>query len=242
MSQILFISDLHLSKERPATVALFLRFLEEIASGAERLYILGDLFDVWLGDDDESSPIPDIQFALARLTASGTRVLLMHGNRDFLIGERFCEITGCELIPDPTLLELNGKPALLVHGDLLCTDDVNYQQARKMLRNEQIIADFLAKSLQERALFAGEIRKQSGETTSLLAEDIMDVNRDEVEEQMRRHGVELLIHGHTHRAATHELELDGRAAKRVVLADWHEEQGHYLRVDDQGLTECRFPQ
>ncbi len=241
MSQILFVSDLHLSKERPATVALFLRFLEEIATGAERLYILGDLFDVWLGDDDETPPIPDVQFALARLTASGTRVFLMHGNRDFLIGERFCGITGCQLIPDPTIIDLNGAPALLMHGDLLCTDDQNYQQARKMLRNEQIIADFLAKSLEERALFAGEIRKQSGETTSLLPEAIMDVNQDEVKEQMRMHGVSLLIHGHTHRAATHELELDGRTAQRIVLAEWHEEQGHYLRVDEQGLANGRFP-
>ncbi len=241
MSQILFVSDLHLSKERPATVALFLRFLEEIATGADRFYILGDLFDVWLGDDDETPPIPDVQFALARLTASGTRVFLMHGNRDFLIGERFCGITGCQLIPDPTIIDLNGAPALLMHGDLLCTDDQNYQQARKMLRNEQIIADFLAKSLQERALFAGEIRKQSGETTSLLPEAIMDVNQDEVKEQMRKHGVSLLIHGHTHRAATHELELDGKTVQRIVLAEWHEEQGHYLRVDEQGLANGRFP-
>ena len=242
MSRILFISDLHLSQERPATVALFLRFLEEVATGAEQLYILGDLFDVWLGDDDETPPIPDIQFALARLTASGTQVFLMHGNRDFLIGERFCSITGCQLIPDPTIIDLNGEPALLMHGDLLCTDDQNYQQARKMLRNEQIIADFLAKSLEERALFAGQIRKQSGETISLLPEDIMDVNGDEVMEQMRQHGVRLLIHGHTHRAASHELELDGEAAKRIVLAEWHEASGQYLRMDERGVENCPFPQ
>ncbi len=242
MSQILFISDLHLSKERPATVALFLRFLEEIATGAERLYILGDLFDVWLGDDDETPPIPDVQFALARLTASGTRVFLMHGNRDFLIGERFCNITGCQLIPDPKVIDLNGAPALLMHGDLLCTDDQNYQQARKMLRNEQIIADFLAKSLQERALFAGEIRKQSGETTSLLPEEIMDVNGDEVLEQMRQHGVRLLIHGHTHRPAVHELELDKEKARRIVLSEWHEEYGYYLRAGNKGEESVRFPE
>jgi UDP-2,3-diacylglucosamine hydrolase len=240
-SDILFISDLHLSAQRPATVSLFLKFLEQVAGNAARLYILGDLFDVWLGDDDRTEPIPQIQTALANLTARSTRLFLMHGNRDFLMGEQFCRDTGCELLPDPTLIDLGGTPTLLMHGDLLCSDDLAYQQARGQLRDPAFISEFLSKPLPERAGLAAEYRKQSGEATSLLPEQIMDVNMQTVAATMRRHKVRQLIHGHTHRPATHEFTLDGDPARRMVLAEWHEQRGQYLRADSSGIESCGFP-
>ena len=242
MTETLFISDLHLSRERPATVALALRFFAQVASQAERLYILGDLFDVWLGDDDTTPPIPEITAALAQLKEQGTQVFLMHGNRDFLLGDTFCRAAGCTLLPDPSVIELEGARALLMHGDLLCTDDLGYQQTRRLLRNEKTIADFLARPLAERAVMAGEIRRRSGETTSLLAEEIMDVNEEEVRKQLSRHRAQLLIHGHTHRPAVHMLELDGKPARRIVLAEWKEEGGgNYLRIGPDGPEQIVYP-
>jgi UDP-2,3-diacylglucosamine hydrolase len=240
MADTLFISDLHLSAQRPATVDLFLRFLKQVAGGADRLYILGDLFDVWLGDDDHTAPIPQIRDAMAKLAARGIPVFLMHGNRDFLIGEDFCRESGCSLLPDPTVIDLAGTATLLTHGDLLCTDDLAYQEARRLLRNEAFISDFLSKPLAERSALAAEYRRQSGETTSLLAEEIMDVNADAVADAMRQQGVRQLIHGHTHRPASHEFTLDGEPARRVVLAEWFEEFGTYLRVNNQGMESRRF--
>ncbi len=240
MSDSLFISDLHLSVERPATVALLLRFLTEIAAGADRLYILGDLFDVWLGDDDRSPPIPEVTAAMANLTAGGTRLYLMHGNRDFLIGKQFCLRTGCELLPDPTVIELAGENILLMHGDLLCTNDHTYQQARNEMRSEEFSQEFLAKPLDERALFATEARRKSDATTATLSEEIMDVDQGAVIERMLEHGVRILIHGHTHHLETHEFLLEGELAARYVLGDWHEDRGSYLCANEQGLHTNQF--
>jgi UDP-2,3-diacylglucosamine hydrolase len=241
MADTLFISDLHLSAQRPATVTLFLTFLEQVASGAEALYILGDLFDVWLGDDDRTAPIPQIQAALANLVAQGTPLFLMHGNRDYLIGEDFCRDTGCILLPDPTVIDVAGRATLLTHGDLLCSDDLAYQEARRYLRSEAFISGFLSKPLAERSALAAEYRRQSGEVTALLPEEIMDVNADAVADSMRQHDVRQLIHGHTHRPADHEFTLDGEPARRMVLAEWHEDRGAYLRADNGGIESRPFP-
>ncbi|OOZ35828.1 UDP-2,3-diacylglucosamine diphosphatase [Solemya velesiana gill symbiont] len=236
MTDTLLISDLHLSGERPDTVNLFLRFLEEQAIGSTGLYILGDLFDAWIGDDDRTPPIPKILDALKWVTGSGTETYLMHGNRDFLISQAFTEATGCALLNDPTVVTLAGAPTLLMHGDLLCTDDLEYQQARKFLRSPAFIDDMMSKSLEERAAVAAEYRKRSKEVVSRNAAEIMDVNQQTVAEYMREHGVTTLIHGHTHRPGIHDFQLDGKPARRYVLDQWHHDQGSYLKATDQAIS------
>ncbi len=240
MADTLFISDLHLSAERPATVALLLRFLTEVAAEADRLYILGDLFDVWLGDDDCSQPIPEVTAALANLSAGGTKLYLMHGNRDFLIGEQFCRAAGCELLPDPTIIDLAGEATLLMHGDLLCTHDSTYQQTRTMLRSDEFIQEFLAKPLSERALFASDARHKSDAATAMLEDTVMDVDSATVAEQMLKYQTRVLIHGHTHRPALHEFMLNREPATRIVLDEWHEDGGSYLCANEQGLQTHKF--
>jgi UDP-2,3-diacylglucosamine hydrolase len=228
MAESLFISDLHLAPERPATVELFLEFLRGRAPEAERLFILGDLFDAWVGDDDDTPPYPLIRSALKELTTSGTRCRLMHGNRDFLLGRRFACDTGCVLLADPTRLEIAGAPTLLMHGDLLCTDDVPYQRFRRRIRNPIVIRLFLWRSLARRRAIAADYRTKSGTATAGKAEEIMDVSQLTVADFMRRHRVSRLIHGHTHRPADHGFELDGAPVVRSVLAEWHEEHGEVL--------------
>ncbi|MES9845927.1 MAG: UDP-2,3-diacylglucosamine diphosphatase [Candidatus Sedimenticola sp. PURPLELP] len=240
MTDILLISDLHLSGERPDTVALFLRFLEERAAGSARLYILGDLFDAWIGDDDTAPPIPDILTALGRLSDSGTSVYIMHGNRDFLIGTGFTEATGSTLLDDPVVVSLAGEDTLLMHGDLLCTDDLEYQQARKFLRSPAFIDDMMSKSLEERAAVAAEYRRRSQEVVSRNAAQIMDVNQQTVMEYMRDHDVSRLIHGHTHRPGIHDFQLDDQSARRYVLDQWHDDRGSYLRVTEEEITAETF--
>jgi UDP-2,3-diacylglucosamine hydrolase len=235
MGESLFIADLHLAPERPATIGLFLGFLEGRARQAERLFILGDLFDAWIGDDDDAPPYPEVRSALHALTASGVPCGLMHGNRDFLIGRRFSRDTGCTLLRDPHVTELAGTPTLLMHGDLLCTDDVPYQRFRRRVRNPLVQRLFLWKSLKRRRAVAAEYRRRSGAATALKAEVIMDVNQAEVERRMRRFGVRRLIHGHTHRPADHTFSLDGHPASRLVLADWHEDRGEVLVVCADGV-------
>lgn len=230
MTDSLLISDLHLSQQRPGTVDLFLRFLREQAGDAGALYILGDLFDAWIGDDNALPPAPEVIQALRRLADSGCSVFVMHGNRDFLLGSEFTQATGSQLLPDPWVAELGGQSTLLTHGDLLCSDDLEYQQARQMLRSPAFIQDFLSRPIEERVQLAAEYRRRSGEVVSLKSADIMDVNQHTVEHYMREHGVSRLIHGHTHRPALHEFELDGKPAQRYVLEDWHEQSGSYLRI------------
>jgi UDP-2,3-diacylglucosamine hydrolase len=234
MPETLFISDLHLAPERPATVGLFLGFLRTRARRADALYILGDLFDAWIGDDDDEPPYPEIRAALRELTASGTRCALMHGNRDFLIGRAFARDTGCTLLKDPTPLDLDGARALLMHGDLLCTDDVPYQKFRKRIRNPLVIRLFLWKSLARRRAIAADYRRKSGAAISMKAEDIMDVSQGTVESYLRRYGATRLIHGHTHRPADHRFVLDGQPATRHVLAEWHEDRGEVLVISEAG--------
>jgi len=230
MADTLLVSDLHLSPQRPLGIRLFLNFLQQQAATAQRLFILGDLFDAWIGDDNQAAPIPQIIAALRTLSDSGTELLLMHGNRDFLIGDQFATMCGCTLLADPTVVNLAGTPTLLMHGDLLCTDDTEYQKARHLLRNPAFIADLLSKPIKERIALAAEYRKRSGEATSLKADGIMDVNQGTVEHYLREQGVRQLIHGHTHRPATHRFQLDGTDACRWVLPEWHEDRGGLLRV------------
>ncbi len=229
---ILFISDLHLDPSRPALTELFLRFLHEQRDQAEALYILGDLFEAWIGDDAVGPDEP----VIAALQAFSAQVptYFMHGNRDFLIGERFAELTGIALLADPTVIDLHGVPTLLMHGDSLCTDDVQYQQFRQMVRNPEWQAFFLAKTIPERLEMARMARSESGARNQQLDDYLMDVNQQTVEAEMQRHGITRLIHGHTHRPAIHHFELDGRTHTRVVLGDWYD-QGSVLRVTADGM-------
>jgi len=164
----------------------------------------------------------------------------MHGNRDFLLGDRFCADSGCELLPDPSLIDLQGIPTLLMHGDSLCTDDLDYQAFRRQVRDPAFIANFLSQSIPQRIAMVSEFRAKSGEATSMKAEDIMDVNPQAVAEYMRQQGARCLIHGHTHRPALHHFELDGRTLRRYVLGEWHADSARILSVDRDGWREETF--
>lgn len=228
----LFISDLHLSTERPQISALFLDFLRQQALNAEALYILGDLFEYWIGDDVIAQPeYAPIVSALRTFTQAGVPLYLMHGNRDFLLGEEFCRATGATLLPDPTLIDLYGQETLLMHGDLLCTDDVEYQAVRTRIRDPRFIQGFLSKPAAERDAVVRDYRAQSKAVTEQKSPQIMDVNTHTVVETMQRHRVQRLIHGHTHRPATHRHVC----GTRIVLGDWYE-QGSVLRCDRDGCT------
>ncbi len=218
--ETLFISDLHLSAAGPERVKRFLAFISQRAPQAERLYILGDLFDAYIGDDNDVWPFGAIKQALWQLHQAGTAVFVQAGNRDFLLGERFSRMTGAVLLGDYALIDLYGKPALLTHGDLLCTDDVQYQAARVRVRSPAWQAQALAKPLWLRRLYARWYRFKSGLDKGGKTLDIMDVNAEAVLAVMRRYGVTRLIHGHTHRPAVHTFSLDGQPAERHVLPEW----------------------
>ena len=219
----LFISDLHLDETRPQIVDLFVRFLADEARKADALYILGDLLESWIGDDDDAPLATRIAHALRSLRDGGAPIYFMHGNRDFLLGAEYAKRAGIELLADPTIVELDGERTLLMHGDTLCTDDVEYQKFRGLVRNLAWQQQFLAKPLIERRAFAAQARGESRKQTAMKAAEIMDVNQGAVESVMRTHGVRRLIHGHTHRPATHRFDLDGQAAERIVLGDWYEQ-------------------
>ena len=237
---VLFISDLHLTEERPEANERFIAFLEEKARNAEALYILGDFFEYWIGDDDLAEPFNAvIAGLLADLTRRGVQVNLMHGNRDFLIGERFCAATGARLLDDPAIHEIGGVKTLLVHGDTLCTDDVEYQAWRRKAREPAFQAAFLEKSLTERRQAIVQMREKSKEVVQGKSAEIMDVNDGAVREALRRHGVRRLIHGHTHRPGRHALEVDGERRERWVLPDWYG-RGGYVEVDRRGPRLVRF--
>lgn len=233
MATTLFISDLHLDPERPAITRLFLEFLEGEATGARELYILGDLFEAWVGDDDDSALPGEVSAGLSALAAQGIPVYLMRGNRDFLLGDEFAGRCGAELVADPAVIDLHGEPTLLMHGDTLCTDDVDYQRWREQAHSAKWQRAFLAKSLDERRAFAAEARRRSREHQAGAPEAIMDVNQDAVVKALEEHGVRRLIHGHTHRPAVHTMSLEGEPAERIVLGDWYE-QGSVLRCDQDG--------
>jgi UDP-2,3-diacylglucosamine hydrolase len=230
----LFVSDLHLDSARPDITALFLRFLREEASAAETLYILGDLFEAWVGDDQPDEPAASVRAALRRLVDGGTDVWVMRGNRDFLFGPQFAEQCGARLLPDPAVVMLHGEPTLLMHGDLLCTEDASYQAFRTMVRNPAWQEQFLAQPLDARQEFAAKARAASAQHQKAAMESIMDVTPAAVEATMARHGVTRLIHGHTHRPAIHSLTVNQHRAQRIVLGDWYT-QGSVLRADADGF-------
>ena len=236
----LFVSDLHLTEERPEANERFISFVEGKARDAEALYILGDFFEYWVGDDDLGDPFNAvIAGLLANLTRSGVRLYFLHGNRDFLIGERFCAATGARALPDPSVHEVEGVKTLLVHGDTLCTDDLEYQAWRRRARDPAFQAEFLAKPLAERRQAVLEMRAKSRLVVQGKTPQIMDVNEDAVREAMRSHGVRRLMHGHTHRPGRHVLEVDGERCERWVLPDWYG-RGGYIEVNRRGPRLMRF--
>jgi len=228
-----FISDLHLEDDRPEIGRQFVTFLEGEARTAEALYILGDLFEYWVGDDDPNPHYARMKQAMRDFADTGVPLFFMHGNRDFLVGEQFAAETGSILLRDPEPVELYGTRVLLSHGDALCTDDTHYQQMRQMTRDPEWQAMMLAKPLGERVAIAEQARQQSQDYNAAIDEEIMDVNGEAVVDTIREHDVEVLLHGHTHRPAVHEIDLEDRTAQRIVLGDWYE-HGSVVRWDDDG--------
>ena len=227
---VLFIADLHLDPARPEAMRAFLEFTGSTARQAAALFILGDLFEAWIGDDAHPADEP-ISPALKALADSGTAVFLMHGNRDFLLGEAFCQAAGATRLEEPASIHLDGEPVLLEHGDALCIDDAAYQAFRAQVRNPAWQTAFLALPVEERLRQAQAARTRSGEAMADKTAEIMDVNADAVTERLRDWQVRRLIHGHTHRPAIHEFRVDEQPATRIVLGDWFE-QGSVLRVEN----------
>jgi UDP-2,3-diacylglucosamine hydrolase len=229
MSQeILFISDLHIALEKPEITQRFLVFLKNHAPKAEAVYILGDLFDAWVGDDDPTPPNKKIRQQLRQLTDSGTPVFLQPGNRDFLLGPKFCQDTGVSLLDDYVVIDLYGTPTLLTHGDLLCTDDLPYQAFRVKSRTPEWRHTVLSKPLLLRLLMARWYRLRSYFHKRKKSMEIMDVNQDTVVKVMREHACLRLIHGHTHRPAIHNFDVNGQPAQRYVLAAWDNDAAKVL--------------
>lgn len=235
-----FIADLHLAQNRPDMTACFLRFLKDEATQAQRLYILGDLFEAWIGDDDDSAYLITIAKALSTLSALGTTIYYIHGNRDFLLGQRFAEKSAMNLLPEVDLIDLYGKSVVIMHGDTLCTRDVGYQKFRKKSRTWwwQTIVKSLPLFLRKK--MAADYRKKSAAATAMKPQDIMDVTPDEVIKCLEIYHSQLLIHGHTHRPAVHELEANNQQAKRIVLGDWYE-QGAWLKVTPTSVQLMNTP-
>lgn len=231
----LFISDLHLHETRPQITRAFFHFLATQAMGAEQLFILGDFFDAWIGDDDDAPLNTEVASALKKLSDSGTQIFLMHGNRDFLLGEKFAAQAGAQILAEYTTIDLYGQPTLLLHGDSLCTDDSEYIAFRQQVRSPQWQQHILAQPLIARRLLAAQLREKSQAMNSLKAEDIMDVNHTEVIQAMQNAGVKRLIHGHTHRPAHHRFAIAGETAERIVLGDWHDKA--WAIVADEQKTE-----
>jgi len=229
----LFISDLHLEAQRPDITRAFLHCLDTRARNADALYILGDFFEVWLGDDNPDPLADQVSAALLALSRQGTAIYLMQGNRDFLIGKSFCRRSGCTLLKDPTLIEINDERVLLMHGDSLCIDDLGYMRMRRWLRNPLSLFILHHLPLKTRHRIGRKLRNESRERTRYKAADITDVNEGEVLRVMHSQRVTTLIHGHTHRPAVHPLEIEGKPAQRIVLGDW-DNSGWALEVDEDG--------
>jgi UDP-2,3-diacylglucosamine hydrolase len=233
----LFVSDVHLDASAPAAIEQFLSFLDTYGANAEALYILGDLFEVWIGDDEADADKKVVAEALRALTTRGVACFVLHGNRDFLLGRGFCDETGCRLLPDPVVAEFDGERVLLTHGDALCVDDHSYQELRSVVRTAPWQRRFLALPLSDRELLANQARAGSRQHTSRTIPKIMDVNPDAVAQAFRVAEVSRMIHGHTHRPGIHDTVIDGTQAQRIVLGAWYE-QGSYL-VYERGNYELR---
>lgn len=239
-SRILLISDLHLEQGRPDITAALFGFLERNAASCGALYILGDLFEVWIGDDDATELSSAVANALRRFHEAGADIFILHGNRDFLLGASYAASCGATLIDDSTVIDTPVGPALVLHGDDLCSDDVEYIKFRNTVRQKSWQQDFLSKTLAERREFADQARQQSQRATSTKENAIMDVNADSVEQRLRETEQRLMIHGHTHRPQVHDLELGEDKAQRIVLGDW-DSHGWFAEIDAQGLRLEKFP-
>ncbi len=238
MRRTLFISDLHLDDTRRYVTEAFVEFLQQEAINCDALYILGDLFEAWIGDDDHSVLSQQVIAALAALTDSGVPTFIMHGNRDFLLGDAFCRAAGCELLVDPSVIEFYGQATLLMHGDSLCTSDAEYMAFRAKMRDPTMHQQLLAKPLAERRDIAAQLRAGSASANSNKAEDIMDVTTDEVVQQLQDFNTSRLIHGHTHRPAIHSVALATGEGQRIVLGDWGEKLWYLdLRPDQLELVQ-----
>jgi UDP-2,3-diacylglucosamine hydrolase len=233
-NRTLLVSDLHLDPSAPAIARQFIAFLRDEAREARALYILGDLFEAWLGDDDPDPAVREIVRELRALRDSGVPTYFMHGNRDFLVGSRFAAETGCTLLEDGTVVDLHGERVLLLHGDVLCTADTSYQRLRRILRNPLTLFVLRHLSLDTRRKLGRKLRAGSQMHVGSTAAEIMDVTPDEVVSALRRAGVTTMIHGHTHRPAIHSLQVDGQQARRIVLGDWYT-QGSVLEWRDDGI-------
>ncbi len=236
----LFISDLHLAADRPDITQQFLSFMRDSAPHAEALYILGDLFEIWLGDDAITPEHEVVIKAIRSISDRGIAVYFMHGNRDFLIGNDFATACGCEILNDPCVIDLYGTPTLLTHGDLLCTDDDDYQKFRAYIRNPQTIEQLMALSIEQRITKGKEYRMASQDANKEKSMEIMDVNQNAVKKILREHNVEQMIHGHTHRPNVHTIDLDGKVAQRIVLGDWYE-QGSQIYASTNGCQLQQLP-
>ncbi|WP_323814768.1 UDP-2,3-diacylglucosamine diphosphatase [Cellvibrio sp. NN19] len=231
----LFISDLHLHESRPQITRAFFHFLHTQAVNADALYILGDFFDTWIGDDDDSALALEVANELQHVHTRGTAIYFIHGNRDFLLGKDYADKAGMTLLPEISTIDLYGTPTLIMHGDELCTEDTEYQQFRAMVRSQQWQQQILSQPLAARRALAAQLREKSQSMNSLKSGDIMDVTSTEVVNQMQAAGVTRLIHGHTHRPARHELIIDGQTAERIVLGDWHD-FGWCIKANQEKLT------
>ncbi len=230
-----FISDLHLSDKHPELTQAFFVFLNESKEACTHLYILGDLFEAWIGDDDDTPLYQEIKKALLTFTTNGPETFFIHGNRDFLIGKSFAEDTGITILPDPYSLDINGQNVVLSHGDFLCTDDTDYIAFRDQVRTEAWQSNFLQKDLTERKEIAASMRDASQEATAEKSKTITDVNTAAVESFIAEHNPNLFIHGHTHRPGIHEIN----SSKRIVLGDWGAD-GWFLSIDDQEFSLEKF--
>ena len=227
MTYTLFVSDLHLDYTRPHIADAFCGFLRNITD-TDALYILGDLFEYWIGDDDPATGLQPVIDSIRELSLGGVPVFFVHGNRDFLVGKAFEDFTRCKILQDETVVDLYGTPTLVMHGDTLCTDDIAYQKYRAKVRNRWVQQAVLLLSTKQRLKMAQKLRDKSISATRDKPPEIMDVSQETVQQTMLRHGVRHLIHGHTHRPGIHDFTLDGNACKRIVLGDWYE-QGSVLR-------------
>ena len=226
----IFISDLHLDKDRPKVIRYFIDFLNNLESDIESLYILGDFVEYWVGDDDPGDGLEEV-FSSIKKKSNSIPIYFMHGNRDFMISEKFCNHHGMKFLKDPTKIKLHGKKILLMHGDTLCIDDIEYQKFRTMVRSPLWQNEMLKKSLEERINLAKMLRAKSLSETGTKDEVIMDVSNDEVISQLKKHDVDMIIHGHTHRPNIHKIISENRECKRIVLGDWYD-KSFILRISD----------
>ena len=230
----LFISDLHLDKKRPEVIKFFINFMIELDSKIESLYILGDFIEYWVGDDDPADGLTDI-FNVIKKKSDSLDIYIMHGNRDFMLSENFCKKFGMKLLKDPTIIEIDNKKIMLMHGDTLCIDDKSYQEFRAMVRSDKWQKEMLKKPLKKRLELAKTLRERSLAATDVKDEIIMDVNQKEVVNVFQSNDIDLIIHGHTHRPNIHKLSVNNKDVTRIVLGDWYT-KSFILKIENSNIT------